>query len=151
MTQLRAGTLGLVGLTTLGAVMTSPALGVYGTGDRSGHCRLADTAALLASLLVALPTAVSYAIICRELPSTGSAFSCATDDEPRLGQLGRADHGRLLRDRPPSSNRSSSVLVAGMLVVTAVGAALAYRGVEHSTRTAVVFVIVESSRCSRCQ
>src|SRR5712692_10362633 len=73
---LRAGAIGAVGAAALGAVMMAPALGIYANlGLVSAGAGQAAPAVFLAALLCTLPTAVSYALISRELPSAGSAYT----------------------------------------------------------------------------
>ena len=71
---LQAGAISTLGIAALGAVMMAPALGIYANlgliGAEAG--RVAPAVFLLA-LFCTLPTAVSYALISREIPSAGSA------------------------------------------------------------------------------
>jgi amino acid transporter len=73
---LRRNSLGLLGVGTLGAVMLSPALGIYGN-----FAAMETTAGVVTSLLfiiamvVALPSAISYAMIAKEMPAAGSAYT----------------------------------------------------------------------------
>src|SRR3954471_14710507 len=73
---LRRGTLGLLGLVTLGSVMMSPALGLYGNwGPMASTVGLPTPLVFLAALVVSLPTAVSYALMSGRLPSSGSTYA----------------------------------------------------------------------------
>lgn len=161
--RLRRGAIGLVGLTTLGAVMMSPALGMYGNwGPMAALVGKPTPLVFLLSLVVALPTAISYATISRELPSTGSAFSwvrltmnrdlgnwvglimsiyyiIAALIQPIFFGLFLNDLLRLLG----LPNPGLPTIVLGLLVVTAIGAFLTFRGVRESTRVVVIFVIIE--------
>ena len=84
---LRAGSMSTLGIAALGAVMMAPALGIYANlgliGSESG--RTAPAVFLLA-LLCTLPTAVSYALISKEIPSAGSAYTWLSDSlSPQVG------------------------------------------------------------------
>src|SRR5579863_4975753 len=86
-TALRAGAMSSLGVAALGAVMMAPALGIYANlgliGAEAG--RVAPSVFLLA-LLCTLPTAVSYALISREIPSAGSAYTWLSDSlTPEIG------------------------------------------------------------------
>jgi amino acid transporter len=72
---LKAQSLGVLTVAALGAVMMAPALGIYANlGLISASAGLAAPAVFLAALVCTLPTAVSYALIAREIPSAGIAF-----------------------------------------------------------------------------
>jgi putrescine importer len=73
---LRPNAIGLIGFATLGAVMMSPALGIYGSwGPMASTVGFPVALVFLGALVVSLPTAISYALVNRELPSAGSAFT----------------------------------------------------------------------------
>lgn len=73
---LRGGAVGLVGLVTLGAVMMSPATGLYGNwGPMAALVGQPTPLVFAAALLISLPTAISYAMVSRAMPSAGSAFT----------------------------------------------------------------------------
>jgi putrescine importer len=75
-TRLKANVLGLAALTTIGAVMMAPALGLYGNwGPMASIVGLPTPLIFLAALAISIPTAVSYALVNREMPSAGSAFT----------------------------------------------------------------------------
>jgi amino acid transporter len=75
-TGLRRGTIGLVGLATLGAVMMSPAMGIYATwGPMAGIVGEATPLVFLAALVITIPTGLSYSVISRTMPTAGSAFT----------------------------------------------------------------------------
>jgi amino acid transporter len=66
----------LLGVGTLGAVMLSPALGIYGTFAAMETTAGAVTPLLfLLALFIALPSAVSYAMVAKEMPAAGSAYT----------------------------------------------------------------------------
>ncbi len=75
-TQLRKGVFGIIGATALGAVMMSPALGIYGNfGPIALTAGTATPFVFLLSLLITLPTAICYAMVSKEIPSSGSAYT----------------------------------------------------------------------------
>ena len=74
--RLKAGALGSFGVAALGAVMMAPALGIYANlGLISAASGKVGPLVFLLSLACTLPTAVSYALIAREIPSAGSAYT----------------------------------------------------------------------------
>lgn len=74
--KLKANALGLFGAAALGAVMMSPALGIYGNfGPMALSTGKAAPLVYLLSLLATLPTALCYALISREIPSSGSVYT----------------------------------------------------------------------------
>ena len=75
-TTLKRGAVGLVGAATLGAIMMSPALGLYGNwGPLAQDIGVIGPLIFALGLLIALPTAISYASIARVMPSSGSAYT----------------------------------------------------------------------------
>jgi putrescine importer len=84
---LRRGAIGLVAVASLGAIMMSPALGIY-----SWFPAIMTTAGgivpfiFILALLVSVPTAISYAVISRTRPSAGSAYTWVAEAaRPRIG------------------------------------------------------------------
>jgi hypothetical protein len=75
-TKLKAGVLGIVGVAVMGAVMMSPALGIYGNfGPMALTAGKTTPLVFLLALLATLPTAINYAMISKEIPSSGSAYT----------------------------------------------------------------------------
>lgn len=73
---LNSGAIGAISLAGLGAVMMAPALGIYANlGPVSANAGNIAPAVFLAALVCTLPTAISYALISREIPSAGSAYT----------------------------------------------------------------------------
>lgn len=73
---LKAGVLGYLGAAALGAVMMAPALGIYANlGLISAASGKVGPFVFLLALACTLPTAISYALIAREIPSAGSAYT----------------------------------------------------------------------------
>src|SRR5579859_610082 len=162
-TGLRAGALGLVGLATLGAVMMSPALGIYGNwGPMASIVGLPTPLVFLGALVVSLPTAVSYALVNREYPSAGSAFTwvwkttspavatwvglmmtlyytVAVILQPILFGL----FFNSLLQFAGMKNPNLWTWALGVAIVTVFVFFLTYRGIELSTRSAVMFIAVE--------
>lgn len=161
--SLRANTVGLVGLATLGAVMMSPALGIYGTwGPMASIVGLPTPLVFFGALVVSLPTAISYALVNREFPSAGSAFTWAwKTTSPTVGTwvglmmtlyytvavilqpilFGLFFNSLLQFLGMPDPNLWTWAL--GVAVVTVFVVFLTYRGIELSTRSAVMFILVE--------
>ncbi len=75
-TKLKTGAFGVIGVTALGAVMMSPALGIYGNfGPIALTAGNATPFIFLMALFITLPTAISYAMVSKEIPSSGSAYT----------------------------------------------------------------------------
>src|SRR5215469_1755380 len=160
---LRANAVGLVGLATLGAVMMSPALGIYGTwGPMASIVGLPTPLVFFGALVVSLPTAISYALVNREFPSAGSAFTWAwKTTSPTVGTwvglmmtlyysvaviLQPILFGLFFNSLLQFFGfRHTSLLTwsAGVVIVTLFVFYLTYRGIEMSTRSAVTFIIIE--------
>lgn len=74
--KLKSGAFGLIAVTALGAVMMSPALGIYGNfGPIVLTAGKTTPFVFLMALFLTLPTAISYAMVSKELPSSGSAYT----------------------------------------------------------------------------
>ncbi|MEW5979732.1 MAG: APC family permease [Acidobacteriota bacterium] len=84
---LKAGSLNALGAIALGAVMMAPALGIYANlGLISAESGEVAPAVFLLSLICTLPSAVSYALIARELPSAGSSYRWLSESiNPAVG------------------------------------------------------------------
>ncbi|MFN7995944.1 MAG: APC family permease [Bryobacteraceae bacterium] len=160
---LRAGAMGTLGVAALGAVMMAPALGIYANlgliGAEGG--RVAPAVFLLA-LLCTLPTAVSYALISREIPSAGSAYTWLSDSlTPEIGMwigsLAAAMYFFAVILQPILfglffNDLLSSVFgvtvgygtwLLGVLLSTVVVALLAYPGVQISAKGSIVLMVCE--------
>jgi len=75
---LERGGIGLIGATTLGVVMLSPAMTLYGGfGPSYLNAGAAAPLAFVWALLATLPTAWSYILLSREYPTSGSAADWA--------------------------------------------------------------------------
>jgi amino acid transporter len=162
-TALRAGAMSSLGVAALGAVMMAPALGIYANlgliGAESG--RVAPAVFLLA-LLCTLPTAVSYAVISREIPSAGSAYTWLSDClTPEIGMwigslvaamyffaviLQPILFGLFFNDLLSSVfhvETGYGTWLAGVLISTALVAFLAYPGVQISAKGSIVLMVCE--------
>lgn len=75
-TKLKSDALSIVGAAAMGAVMMSPALGIYGNfGPMALSAGRTTPLVFLLALLATLPTAICYAMISKEIPSSGSAYT----------------------------------------------------------------------------
>ena len=162
-TRLAANTIGLIGLATLGAVMMSPALGIYGNwGPMASEVGLATPLVFLAALGISLPTAVSYALITREMPSAGSAFTWVWESvSPSIGvliglmmtvyytvavTLQPIFFGLFFNDLLNYAgyhNTSNWTWAIGVAIATVFAVVLTYRGIVVATRWSLLFMGIE--------
>ena len=164
-TTLRRGAVGLVGAATLGAIMMSPALGLYGNwGPLAQDIGVIGPLIFLLGLLIALPTAISYASIARVMPSSGSAYTwlwrsltpsagifigwiligyyiVAVILQPYLFGL---YFNELLAFLGITGVSTYVGGVIGVLLVTAVAAFFVYGGIQLSIRGTVILIAFES-------
>ena len=161
---LRNGAIGLVAVASLGAIMMSPALGIY-----SWFPAIMTTAGgivpfiFILALLVSIPTAVSYAVISRTRPSAGSAYTWVAEAaRPRVGTwLGimlALYYLGVVATMPVQfalyfneflgyfgvHASGYGYFAIGVLLSSAVVAALSYPEVKISARGAVTFMVFES-------
>jgi amino acid transporter len=161
--RLRAGAIGLVGLAVLGAVMMSPALGIYGNwGPMASLVGLPTPLVFLAALVISVPTAVSYAVISKELPSAGSAFTYVWESmSPALGTwtglmmtiyytvavtLQPIFFGLFFNDLLNFlgfKHTTNLTWAIGVALVTIFVVYVTYRGITLSTRSSVLFIAIE--------
>jgi amino acid transporter len=161
-TGLRSNALGLLGAATLGAIMLSPALGIYGN-----FAAMESTAGVVTSLLfliamfIALPTAISYAMVARDMPAAGSAYTWLWQaTRPGIGVwvgwLMKAYYIVVLFLQPIIFGLFFNELVRylgftpsnwtyalGVLLVTAIVMPTVYRSINVSARTALLFMLFE--------
>lgn len=159
---LKAGAIGTFGAAALGAVMMAPALGIYANlGLISADAGKAAPAVFLAALLCTLPTAVSYALIAREIPSAGSAYTWLSEAiNPLVGMwmglllvatyffavilqpilFGLFFNELLAAFHVPTGYATWMI---GVLVSTAVVALLAYPGIEISAKGSMALTVLE--------
>ncbi|MEW5979631.1 MAG: APC family permease [Acidobacteriota bacterium] len=160
---LKAGTLGSLGVAALGAVMMAPALGIYANlGLISADSGRAAPAAFMVALLLTLPTAISYALISREIPSAGSGYTWLSESvNPFVGVW----TGLLLVATYFFSvilqpllfglflNELMTVLFAwqagygtwliGVIISTLAVVLLAYPGIEISAKSSITLTVLE--------
>lgn len=159
---LKRNSLGLIGVGTVGAVMLSPALGLYGN-----FAAMETTAGPVSSflfivgLLIALPSAISYAMVSREMPAAGSAYTWLWRTTwPPLGAwvgwimatyyvvvmfLQPIIFGMFFNELLDWIGVGSSTLtyVVGVLLATAIVIPAVYKDVQVSARTALGFMLFE--------
>jgi putrescine importer len=161
---LRTGAIGLVAVASLGAIMMSPALGIY-----SWFPAIMTTAGgivpfiFILALLVSIPTAVSYAVISRTRPSAGSAYTWVAEaTRPRtgtwLGIMLALYYLGVIATMPVQfalyfneflsyfgvHATGYGYFAIGVLLSSAVVAVLSYPEVKISARGAVTFMAFES-------
>lgn len=160
--SLKRNSLGLVGVGTLGAVMLSPALGLYGNFAAMETTAGPVTSFLfILGLLIALPSAISYAMVSRELPAAGSAYTWLwRATKPGLGAwvgwimatyyvvvmfLQPIIFGMFFNELLAWFGISGGNLgyVAGVLLATAIVIPAVYKDVQVSARTALALMIFE--------
>jgi amino acid transporter len=73
---LRRSALGLLAVAGIGAVIMSPSLGLYFVwGGITTQAGIVAPLIFLIALLISIPTAISYAMVSKELPSAGQAYT----------------------------------------------------------------------------
>lgn len=161
---LKTGAIGWVGAAVLGAVFLSPALGLYGNiGPIIGTAgNIAPSIWLVAGALAML-NATNYAMVSRRMPSAGSAFTWSWNAlNPRVGTwVGWMMLGYYVAVSITLPllfglffNATLSEISVGtgfwtwalgvVACSTAVAAAV-YRNIEMSTRTALIFLLIEAT------
>lgn len=160
---LKAGALGSFGVAALGAVMMAPALGIYANlGLISAESGKIGPFVFILALICTLPTAFSYALITREIPSAGSAYTWLSEAiNPFVGLW----IGVLLLEtylfcvilQPivfgvffnellttlfhwPASYATS---MAGVVISTVIVASISYPGIQISAKAAMIVAIAE--------
>lgn len=82
--SLQSNVIGLLGLATMGTVMLSPAMTLYGNfGPSFLYAGRAAPLAFIWALIATIPTAVSYAILARDYPDSGSAANWVSRYSPQ--------------------------------------------------------------------
>lgn len=161
---LKANAIGLIGAATFGVVMMSPAITIYGSFGPSfiAAGKLAPLAFLLA-FVATLPTAVSYALCSREHPDSGSAASWAmrvVPERPAIAvswmvffyyflnfiiqpvTMGVFFNELLSMLGLPSGFPSFAL---GAILCCAIPASVLYKGINHSSKGALGFLLLETS------
>jgi amino acid transporter len=152
-----------LGVAALGAVMMAPALGIYANlgliGAQAG--RTAPAVFLLA-LICTLPTAISYALISKEIPSAGSAYTWLSDSlNPQIGTwlgllvaamyffavvLQPILFGIFFNDFLSGVFHISTgygTWLCGILLSTIIVSLLAYPGAKISAKGSIILMVVE--------
>lgn len=167
--KLRAGVVGLAGAATIGAIMMAPALGIYGNwGPMAQQVGQIGPLIFLAGLIVALPTAISYAVISAKLPSSGSAYTwlwralspsvgiwiglmllgyyiLAVILQPYLFGIYFSELLKYLGiiTAPAGGGYDYLPYLVGVLIVTAIAVWLVYGGIQLSERSTLVMMAIE--------
>lgn len=161
-TKLKSGVLGVLGVASMGAVMMSPALGIYGNfGPMALTAGKATPLVFLLALLATLPTAINYAVISKEIPSSGSAYTWLWEAvspavgiwlgwlmggffiivvflQPLLFGLFFNDLMRAMGIQP-----GYGMFAAGFLFSTVLIALITYRGLEISEKGSTIGLVIQ--------
>jgi len=146
----------------MGAVMMSPALGIYGNfGPMALTAGKTTPLVFLLALLATLPTAICYAMISREIPSSGSAYTWLWEAvTPAVGVwigwllagffvivvfLQPLLFGLFFNDlvRAIGFEAGYGMFMLGFLISTILIALLTYRGVEVSEKGSTIDLIIQ--------
>jgi putrescine importer len=161
---LKADVLGLVGAATLGFAMLSPAMTIYGLfGPTVLAAGRAAPLALIWALVATLPTAVSYALLSRDFPLSGSAASWIRLAAPKGFAIWAGwmvflyyftnfiiqpiTLGLFAGDlfKPLGLAPGLTSYTVGALLCCIWPASLVYRGISLSTRGALCFLVIETA------
>lgn len=161
---LKPNVLNLLAVAGLGAVIMSPSLGLYfNWGPMSLATGPIAPLIYLLALVISLPTAISYAMVSKEIPSAGQAYSWLWHAfRPGIGLWTGAIlllyyltglwlvnmffavfFGEFLRYfGVPASPIEGAI---GMLVMAAITAFIVYRDIQFNARVALVFMFFETA------
>jgi len=168
--EIRAGTptlqrnvLGLLAVATMGAIVMSPCLGMYfNWAPMSVAAGQISPLIYIIALLISLPTAISYAMVSKELPSAGQAYTWLWNSfRPWVGMwlapifvmfyltgvwlvnmFFGLFFGELLRYMHVPS--SQVWVIVGILLLAGITAFIVYRGIQINARIALGLMIFES-------
>jgi amino acid transporter len=163
--RLKAGQIGLLGLTALAIGAVSPALGLFALwGPMEAAAGPVSPLVFLGAAILALPTAISYAVMNQEAPSAGAAstwlWRAVSAPTGYLIGLTMTTYfifvvctmpllfGVFFRDLMEFfglPDLGIETLLIAISLVTIPVMWLAYRGAEVSTRAAVMLMAVESA------
>ena len=161
MQTLKPGALGLLSAATLGVVMLSPAMTLYGNfGAAYATAGSAAPLAFVWALLATLPTAISYALLSRDRPEAGSAASWTAAFSPRAARwvgwmvflyyltnfiLQPVTLGLFFNDLLSAAGfpAGAGTYCLGALICCALPALIAYRGIHPSSEGALAFLLFE--------
>jgi len=161
---LKKGALGFAGAATMGAVMMAPALGIYANfGPLATSAGVVAPVIFFFSLLASLPTAISYALVSREMPSSGSAYTWLWRTlRPTVGVgvgimmavyyiiavlLQPILFGLFFNDLLAYfgvQNTGFATWLIGFLICTAIVGILVYRGITLSTHSVLIMMLIEA-------
>lgn len=167
-TALKSDVVGLLGAATLGTVMLSPAMTLYANfGPSFLAIGRAAPAAFVAALIATLPTAISYALLARAHPESGSVSAwMATALSGNTGRWSAAwigwiaflyyvtnfiiqpiTFGVFLNDLLATLALPAAFWTYGLGVIACCVASawIAYRGITPSTHGALVFLLIETT------
>jgi amino acid transporter len=162
--MLKANTLGLLGAATLGMVMLSPAMTLYGTfGPTFSAAGNATPLAFCLALLATAPTALSYALVARDHPSSGVVSAwIARAISPALGAWAGwmvflyyalnfvvmpVSFGLFFSDLVAAAGLPSNFFTyaVGVLLGSLIPASIVYRGIAPSTKGALALLVAETA------
>lgn len=159
---LKAGALGLPGLTILGAAMMAPALGLYlNWGPMELGVGLPTPLVFLAAMIITLPIAISYSQISKRMTSSGAVFAWSWREigprtaswvgiimnlyylvavviQPVLFGMFFNDFLSIL-----GVHGNMTTWALGTAAITVVGMVATYKGISISVKTAMGFMSVE--------
>lgn len=161
--KLHAGALGILGVAGLGAASMAPALGVYANlGPMYSSSGRATPLVFIISLILTLPTALSYALISGEIPAAGSAYTWLSQSVNRfcgawIGLILLISYAIAAILQPILFGTFFNVLlsdvfgvsvgfgtwVLGALLSMLIVAALVYPAIELSARSSFVLTCIE--------
>jgi amino acid transporter len=160
---LRANSMGWIGAAALGAIIMSPAGGIFfNFGPMAGAAGKAVPFIFLIAMLASLPTAFSFAMVAREMPSAGSVYTWIRQStRPALGMyVGWILFGfyllsaivlpgvfalffnELLRFFGVSAGYGTWAL--GVLLVTTVVCVIDFVGIGVTVKATIIFMLFES-------
>ncbi len=161
--SLKSGAVGLIGAITLGIVMLSPAMTIYGNfGPTFLAAGKASPLVFFWALIATLPTAISYALLSRIYPSSGSAATwVAKTGMKRVARwagwmvffyyvtnfiIQPITLGVFLNDtlRDLGLHFNLVTYVLGVLLCGTWPAWIAYRGIRPSIHGALAFLLFEA-------
>lgn len=161
---LKKNGIGLLGATTLGVVMLSPAMTLYGGfGPAYLNAGMAAPLAFIWALLATLPTACSYILLSRDYPTSGSAATWAEKAfSEKVGvwagwmvflyyltnfMIQPVTLGVFAGDILKLVNISPSyfTFIFGVVICLGWSARFVYRGISISSRGALAFLLLESA------
>ncbi len=162
--SLRPSVLGLLAVAGLGAVIMSPSLGIYfNWGPMTIATGPIAPLIYLLALIISLPTAISYAMVSKEIPSAGQAYTWLWHAyRPSIGlwtggilllyylsglwlvnMFFAVFFGEFLRyfGLPPNPFEGA----IGMIIMAVITAFIVYRDIKFNARVALGFMFFETA------